>query len=235
VGPEDLELLPLRHHAYATSVTADGQTIIGYQVSNVEPLEIGFRVTPELGMVPFTLGTPKAISADGRIVVGYVLTPDQLEAALFTSLGDTTMLGALPEFGSSYAQATSADGSVVVGVAYSGENNVGFRWTLQTGMVALDSLPGDTWAQAQGVSADGQLIVGRGSVIPNQFRTQGHAVLWDDAHGARRLDAVLAELGVDTGGVSLVELVGVSADGKVVVGNGIDASLRKVAFVARLP
>jgi uncharacterized membrane protein len=168
-------------------------------------------------------------------VVGYVFTPDQLEAALFNSEGDTTRLGKLDPLSSSFASATNADGSVVVGSEYSGENYVGFRWTLQTGMVALDSLPGDARAEAQGVSADGKLIVGRGSVNPNLFRTQGHALLWDDAHGVRRLDAVLTELGVDTGGVSLIELVGVSADGKVLVGNGIDASLRKVAFVARLP
>lgn len=141
----------------------------------------------------------------------------------------------MPSTGSSAAYATNADGSVVVGTSYAQDSTGGaFRWTAESGMVALDALPGDKWASARGVSADGSVMVGTSSRRKDDADSQGRAVIWDEAHGVRRLDKVLSELGADMAGVTPVNLVGVSADGSIVVGNGYDASLNDVAFIARL-
>jgi len=59
--------------------------------------------------------------------------------------------------------------------------------------------------------------------------------LWDAANGGRWLDDALTAGGVDLGGWSLEEVVDVSADGKRLLGNGLDPEGRAQAWLVVLP
>jgi probable HAF family extracellular repeat protein len=120
-------------------------------------------------------------------------------ATMFTGLGFVP--GGAP---GSIAYAISADGSVVVGEGQDASNNPeAFRWTASAGMIGLGDLPGGLFtSSANAVSGDGSVVVGFGNAATGQtgFR-------WTASTG-------MVEF---TGG----DLTGISADGSVMVGNGV--------------
>jgi probable HAF family extracellular repeat protein len=59
--------------------------------------------------------------------------------------------------------------------------------------------------------------------------------IWDAANGGRWLDAALAAAGVDVSGWTLERIVDISADGKHLLGNGIDPAGRVEAWLVVLP
>ena len=75
-------------------------------------------------------------------------------------------------------------------------------------------------------SADASILVG-------QFVND--AFLYDQSHGYRALDQILMELNLLPPGWHLVAAAGVSADGRTVVGYGIDPSGQTQAFAATVP
>jgi probable HAF family extracellular repeat protein len=123
----------------------------------------------------------------------------------------------------SQANSVSADGSVIVGRGTSASGSDAFRWTSDGGMVGLG--PSTSWAL--GVSGDGSVIVGNAS---------GRAFIWDATHGVRTLSDVLVnDYGLDlTGWTLLREAVDISADGTIIIGDGIHAGNQE-AWIAVVP
>jgi probable HAF family extracellular repeat protein len=139
-----------------------------------------FRWTPaggleDLGVTTGTQSTATAISANGKVVVGYATDPNNYFRAFrwtaSTGMRDLGTLGG-PE---SYALAVNEDGTVIVGTSLTtGEtsSSVCFVWTEKTGMQnLLDALHGagvdtaDNWVTLSGlfgVSADGTVMTGYG-------------------------------------------------------------------------
>ncbi|HYE96407.1 MAG TPA: right-handed parallel beta-helix repeat-containing protein, partial [Rubricoccaceae bacterium] len=153
-----------------------------------------------------------AVSADGSVVVG-ASYGNHAEAFRWEN-GAMTGLGFLPGQPYSAAEAVSADGGVVAGT--SGPD--AFRWTAATGMQALPRLPGATDCEAYAISADGSTI---GGLCTGAAR---EAVVWTAA-GVRSVRAILEDAGVILGGWSLYYgVTGVSEDGSVVVGTGLNPS-----------
>jgi uncharacterized membrane protein len=104
-----------------------------------------------------------------------------------------------------------------------------FRWRAADGMVDLGGLAGSTLpSRAAGASTNGSLIVG------SQGKT---ALMWDSAHGARDIGAVLASLGVDLQGKVLREAVWVSPDGTWIAGNADAPSgaMLSAGWIAHIP
>ncbi len=140
---------------------------------------------PDISGGPFDSGA-KAISADGRTVVGYGSIPFVISAALWRN-GTVLDLGAFPgAFGNSIARDVSADGQIVVGSsATSGPLNEAFRWTEGTGMVSLGRYPGWPESDDQGstgagaISGDGRVIYGGGFAPMNGMG----ALRWTEAEG----------------------------------------------------
>jgi uncharacterized membrane protein len=121
-----------------------------------------------------------------------------------------------------------------------------FRWTAATGMVGLGDLAGGSFASfGFGVSADGSVIVGRGasasgpavsddgSVVAGRFGNE--AYLWDATHGARSIQDLLENRGLDLTGWPLIEATDVSADGRTLVGLGTNPSGSFEAWVVVVP
>src|SRR5262249_49770549 len=161
-----------------------------------------------------------AVSADGKVVVGSGTSAAGTEAFRWTATTGMVGLGDLPG-GQFYSEAfgVSADGSVVVGggtTASSGPNFEAFRWTAATGMVGLVELQGraglSVSSLAQGVSADGSVVVGFGRLRRGvgEFVYDFEPFRWTQAGGMVSLGSLMGQDG---------EARGVSADGKVIVGN----------------
>jgi uncharacterized membrane protein len=105
------------------------------------------------------------------------------------------------------------------------------RWTPAGGLEDLGSLSGESGSWVGAVSADGGVAVGNsGTPNTNDFV----AVVWDQAHGMRDLKAVLTGLGLDLTGWTLSVAVGVSGDGRTIIGNGTDPQGHQQAWLAFL-
>jgi uncharacterized membrane protein len=97
--------------------------------------------------------------------------------------------------------------SVIPGVSASA-----FIWREGVGMRELPGVPDGMPFKPNAISADGSVIVGQSG---------GLAAVWDEAHGLRLLqDVLVRDYGLDLTGWTLQNALGVSADGKTIVGGG---------------
>jgi probable HAF family extracellular repeat protein len=214
-----------------TAISEDGRVIVGFSSPG------GFG-NPEaylwnggmfgLGFLPGGMSsTALGVSGDGEVVVG------QSNSKAFRWTFSTGMvdLGELPGNGSgTYAHAVSANGEVVVGNT---NGDTTFRWTAATGMVRLGSVPGSDVSFPYAVSGNGSIVVGD-YVGGGTFR----AAIWDSIHGARDLrDALITDfgLGPELRGWQLTQALGISPDGRSIVGYGDNPTGQSEAWLVRLP
>lgn len=220
-------------------VSADGSVVVG-SGQRSDPLvpttsrSEAFRWTEGGGMVGLGdleggifSSAANAVSGDGTTIVGISTSASGSEAFRWTEALLMEGLG-----GSSVANAVSANGSVIVGEDSSSGNAFAFRWTEAEGRVSLGDLPdGNVGSVANAVSADGSVVVGRG------WSSVGfEAFVWDAAHGMRSLKTVLiSELAADIADWDLNTANGISADGRVIVGQGFNPDDVESGWIARLP
>lgn len=161
--------------SYASSVSRDGDVVAGYCTSP----QRAFRWTPHDGL--FDLGTllpnhstsvAAAVSADGRVIVGYSGNwAGDFRAFFWTEELGMQNGGVLPGWNYSSFKGVSGDGSIMVG--HVGDLNYNTRAMASfpgIGMVDLNSylptigidLSGWTLLTAAAISADGSTIAGTG-------------------------------------------------------------------------
>lgn len=172
------------------------------------------------------------VSADGSVVVGSGSTEAVAEAFIWDAENGLRGLGDLPG-GTFYSMAVgvSADGSTVVGESSSASGYEAFLWDAENGLRGLGDLPGgDFRGRAVAVSADGSIAVG-GSAGASGFE----AFIWDEDHGMRELKVVLSALGVDLDGWTLTSAADISADGRTIVGTGINPEGLTEGWIAVIP
>jgi probable HAF family extracellular repeat protein len=147
----------------------------------------------------------EAVSADGRVVVGWTKDAKMRTVGFRWENGKMHNLGMLPGGDWCLPIAVSTDGRVVVGNATNAHGKTrAFRW--ENGkMHELGVLPGRDESEATAVSADGRVVVG----YSTNARGQKRAFRWQAG--------VMLALGESDRNKS--EAVAVSADGSVVVGN----------------
>ncbi len=167
------------------------------------------------------------VSEDGALVAGASDGASGTEAFRW-SIG-TGMIGLGDLAGGSFsssAEGISSDGSAIIGQSESASGPEAFRWTHACGMEGLGDLPGGTFdGRALGASENGQVVVGYSESSSGQ-----EAMIWDATNGMRSLAAVLASKGVDLTGWTLFRADGVSDDGRVIVGTGLNPSGNNEAF-----
>lgn len=223
----------------AYDVSADGTVIVGRSSSAAGPQAEAFRWTAATGMqglgfVPNSqYSQALGVSADGQVVVGYSKTSDVEEGHAFrwTAAGGMQDLGDLAGGGfSAAAHAASADGSVVVGAGLTETGHEPARWTAEDGMVSLGLMGANSGYSANAawdVSDDGTVVLGMAGSVP---------FLWDDVRGMRALRTVLEdECGLDLDGWRLFESGGLSADGRTIVGAGVNPDDQYEAWMAVIP
>lgn len=221
----------------ASAISADGATIVGSSYSGPQEATL-WTAGGALGIGDLPGGTlsshANGANADGSVVVGMGRSANGVEAFRWTSAG-MQGLGDLPD-GNFYstAQAVSADGEVVVGWGNGppGLQTRAFRWTAADGMQSLGVLPGAASSIAFGVSGDGAVIVGESPALGPDPR----AMLWTADAGMIDLRERLIELsatGLD--GWTLLRATAITADGRRIVGYGLNPSGHREAFLAVLP
>lgn len=229
--------------SYAEAISVDGKVVVGSSWAAPGSMESQpFRWTASDGMTTLAEigGWASAISSDGSVIVGAASG----QIFRWTASGGVVGLGGLP--GSFYSEVygISADGSVVVGYSEFSQHREAFIWTADEGMSELEELSGSTeQSEAHDVSSDGRTVVGWRSTDGGrqafQWTASGGITYLTD--GAKPMDAAYATSGdgsvivgengcealywTASDGVRSIPVAGrplsVSADGNVVVGEGL--------------
>jgi probable HAF family extracellular repeat protein len=224
-GMVGLGFLPTGGSSVANAVNADGSVVVGGGATTVNGMgtQLAYRWTSSTGMVA---------------------------------------LGTLPGMQNSIANGVSANGNVVVGnsdCTNCVSNPQAFRWTASSGMVGLGFLSGQTSSNASAISANGNVIIGNsggdavswiggtindlGAFTANAVNADGSVIvgtgigadIWTQANGLMSVQDLLIVDGVNLTGWELQATTGVSADGRVLVGFGIDPQGLREAWIAQLP
>ena len=254
-GPlEPLGYMPGSSNSYANGISDDGFTIAGFAVQDGFYDVYPTRWREELGVVPMDRfpggGTAiaHAASADGSFLAGRAWDSDRhQQAARWGSDGAIQGLGFLPDPGPitySAGRAITPDGSTIVGTAHGavgagGYAYQGFRWTPSAGMQGLgvSGTRGNLGSTAaMDVSADARTIVGAWGGETG-FGDGSQAAVWKAGLGWRDLETWLVN-DYDLDNVAdwtLVEALGVSNDGSVIVGWGFDRAGYPEGLVVVLP
>ncbi len=224
----------------AMDVSQSGATVVGWSDNHTSDSGEAWRWTSSagfqlLGFLPGAVGsTATAVSADGNIIAGrgHVDGENGLQALMWVADSGPVGLGYLPFGNVSYSQAISSDGTAIVGT---GLNIFGweqaFLWTAETKLLPLGFA--GLRSQAFAVSNGGQFVVGRAQVLP-----LGGAFIWDANNGMRSLQSVLVNeygLGPSLTGWTLDAAMGISDNGQVIIGNGIDPDGHMQGWIVELP
>jgi probable HAF family extracellular repeat protein len=217
----------------ATDVVANGSMIVGttrwpgFLPVAKEMFSWGADGFQELGMMPGgTYSWADAVSADGSVIVGYGDLNGHLAAARWTKQTGVQPLPGLPDaIVASQASGVSPDGSIIVGFLHQDA----IKWTAKEGIVSLGHFEGAGWAHALDLSADGSVIVGYNSFDKGQV-----AFIWTQSEGMQPLQDVLSDAGVDLKSWALRYAMGVSDDGRTIVGWGENPAGEPEAFLVQI-
>jgi probable HAF family extracellular repeat protein len=216
----------------AFGVSADGSVVVGYGSDSNFNLE-AFRWAQATG--PVALGDvpggpvnsqAHGVSADGTFVVGYGSHSFVFDTGFHWQSG-TGLVGYAGGF---KALGVSADGSAAVGTA-------GGRAAIVTsgGTTMIPHIgPATSTDTAYAASADGSVVVGIMSLNQGQ-EDLGHAFIWDAVNGTRLFELLLPTLGVDLTGWELNAATGISADGRVICGYGMNPHGEQAGWAVHLP
>ena len=190
-----------------------------------------------LGFLPGgNFSVANGVNANGKVVVGVSsVLPFRPGQAFRWVNGTMTGLGFLPGGNASSANGVNADGKVVVGSSNDASGlSQAFRWTAASGMVGLDFLPGGGGSSARGVNADGTVVVGEANDASGALQ----AFRWTAETRVQSVLTLLQAAKADVNlfaGWQLRSANRVSADGTVIVGDGVDPLGLRQGWIARLP
>lgn len=194
----------------------------------------------------------RAVSADGRFIVGSSSVEEGNEAFLWSEQTGMVSLGVPAGSESASANAVSADGEIVVGTHIDEEDSNPrgvFDWTSAGGILDFDPFPvGSVSPNATAISADGSVIVGfykptpsiefvayqySGGTLTNitngfagATSADGMVVVGSTDQQAFRWTAAegVTELGFLPGGTDRSSSNGISANGQVIVGESLSTN-----------
>src|SRR5690606_19285251 len=131
------------------------------------------------------------------------------------------------------AGAISDDGNWVVGGNHMFS---AWKWSEESGLTLIEHPNAGFFYQgaATAVSGDGSVIVGYYRPWPGGPYF-GEGFIWTEETGRVNLNDYVESLGLDRQGLSLNLPLGISADGKKIVGTGLDSSDQIVNFLVILP
>ncbi len=212
----------------ALDVSADGTVVVGQGTAakDREP----FRWSQAEGMASLGgFGKALRVSADGKTIVGERWSSQT--GSIESCFRWTAASGQVTVAGIDHPQihGITPDASQFVGVAKSGAEYCPFRFLMPDTLTVLQQ-PGDArqFGRANAISADGRIIIGASGALG-----KAKAVVWIADREPVSLEQILAErCHVDLAGWELTDATDISADGRVIVGNGKSPDGRYEGFVA---
>ncbi len=244
----------------AHDISADGSAVVGLGWLTAQNAH-AFRWSVATGMVDLGViqGNPSDSRADGTSGNGSTITGFDSDpttgvwrGAVWIN-GSETLTGCLdplyPIDGPSQGWAVSANGAYVVGESSTGlstpsgwSEQHAFRWDPTNGIVDLGTTPVDPfgWGTHEthptGVSNDGRTVVGYSGVSAFGPGAVQPLFLWREGSPMMLLSDYLVASGApQVSGWVLEQVSGISADGRVMYGHGLNPSFQREAFVITIP
>lgn len=218
---------------YASAVTADGAMAAGGDVWWSTSGQTGtfgpFPGNPDQTQAYGLAGTIQAPVAVGAALKGSGMFGPTFHAFRWTPAAGLEDLG-LTTGDQSIATAISADGSTVVGEATDASGFWrAFRWTSSTGMQDIGTLGGPE-SIPYSVNKDGSVVVG--ASLTSGSTASNHAFRWTVSTGMQDLRTLLQAAGVHSADnwITLDTASGVSADGAVIAGYGLNPPTTRFPF-----
>lgn len=220
----------------AWGMTSDGSAVVGLGfISGWKAHAIKWTQATGLvdlgSTVPTASSRANAISADGSVVVGW---QDDDYGDRFAVYWKNNVQNFIQKDNNSFTgegQAVTPDGSAIVG--NSEEEEGAFVWNVTDGYTSIKHPDPMYVGGASDVSDDGKTVIG-------YFRpwgapaTAGEGFIWTKETGTLNLNEYVASLGYDDLGITFALPLGISPDGKYIVGLG--ASDNSISgFVIKLP
>ncbi|MHC4396915.1 MAG: hypothetical protein ACYS1A_14810 [Planctomycetota bacterium] len=228
--------LPNPQYTGVNGVSADGSIMVGYSVNGglTHAIRWGNGIPTDIGTLTGDAKdtTATAVSDNGNYIVGQSLIPGGFQAFRWQE-GNMLALGELEgrKFFSS-ARGISPYGTIVVGESDSFFGREAFLWSEENGMIGLGDLTGgDFYSIAYDASINGEHIVGFGTT------TSGiEAFLWTQETGMINLaDTLINDYGLDLTGWELKSAIGISNNGTVIAGSGINPNGQVEGWIATIP
>lgn len=227
------------------NISSDGSTIVGFCYvygSTVPPPRKAFYWTEEEGSIllgdmigGIGFSQAKTVSANGAVIVGQTNTSaygvDYRWYEAFIWSQETGMELLFPDQSiPGGATDISLDGSVVLGGGIFNGSTRSYIWTREEGATFLGPLPdGKMPSSAMDLSGDGQIAAGGGYGGPDPW-------IWDEVNGSRYLEDILIDdYDFDLAGWSLSNITGISDNGTVIVGNGINPLGQEEGWIVTIP
>lgn len=166
---------------------------------------------PMPGSSPSTFPELRAMSGDGRVLVGILGGPQDLDGWRWEYGCDSEIVvnGIFAFLAASGVVAANEDGSLLAGSRSTGsEENDAILWSQSGGIVSLGNIPGGSNPVANDMTPSGDRVVGTIETLGGQ-----EAFLWQPGTG-------MVGLGTVPGSTSLSSARCISADGSVVGGGG---------------
>lgn len=208
------------YSAYA--VSDDGRVVLGDAFAPTRRAAFwtmgeGLTLMPPLpdGQLPSWL---TATNADGTVLAGARIGAAG-QAFRWSAADGYTMVGNLGgEIADASANGINSTGEIIVGDSIAaGGGRPAYLWTPYHGMERLPLPAGDVRASALGCSADGRVVVGQSW----DAGRGGHAMIYTQGIGAVRLEEYLnANFGFHLASGSMYKAIGVSDDGRTIMGGG---------------
>jgi probable HAF family extracellular repeat protein len=226
-------------YSNAYDVSADGRVVVGTSTSPNGSRQ-AFRWTQADGMVELgdlprdgLSSGASAVSGDGKVIGGAVRYANGDEAFRWTAAEGIIGIGDLSGGDSrSFVSSASKDGSLLAGMTTTQGGAAPFRWTTSEGMISLADPQVLEDGTAWSMTPDGATIVG-GGMDPATNRNA--AYFWTQGSGWVKLQDYLVSHGVtDFGGVTMFSATGISADGRTIIGSGVNAQGQGEAWVATI-
>lgn len=180
--------IPGGDRVLATSVSADGEFVVGYcrdsvGVTRAFRWRVGTATAEDLGIPEGALGSyALACNSEGSIVVGGCMFPEGDRSFRWSAAAGIEDLGAGPENPNPILLGVSDDGSTMIA-----DN---FLWTAESGFQPLATPPGASRPLARAITPDGSTIVGECTVYfkdpPPLLAVR--AVAWSRDGSVRYLD-----------------------------------------------
>lgn len=228
----------------AGAVSSDGSVIVGhshvdgYRWKAVRWTNGGAPMLLESFTNEYEYSTATDVSADGSVIVGGFYHDSRAHVFRWTGDGSISLLDPLAGDSGVGRPIVSGDGMTIVGQSFRHDETArdAFYWQENSGMALLAERPvGIDRIEPADISFDGSTIVG--SMIEDEPYSYAHSFIWTRTDGLQDLEEVLIrDFGLsEVAGWNLGFATGISSDGSVIVGYGVNPFGEEEAWIATIP